>query len=346
MDRIQSRSPYIVEVTDTNLTSCVVEFFIFTGIYATSRPATANYTLQVEAIDETCIFDISEFADDLLDIEFDGNYDSQMIWFDYRITKYISEVAQSPSAFVLKQCFGGYLYFEEGTQNESASEILTKTMITGNTFYRPEGEFFYLPFFDAGPTTVNYKIDGVTVDTENFTGTLDSSLKIAYVEPTNSGVPSTDVNEVVIAGTSFYLKSLTCSKHDAHKVTFINKWGALQDIWFIGKSSLKIKTDSTSMYRRNTLVGDSYSINEHTSINQVKNGKQTLKVTTGFVSENYNDVIKELSLSRKVWINYNGNTLPVNVKTETIDFKTSLNDKLVEYSMELEFSFDVTNNIR
>ena len=68
MNKAQSRSPYIVTHTNTNLTSIIVELFLYTGTRITSRPANATFTLQVEALNEVCTFDIAEFADDFMEL--------------------------------------------------------------------------------------------------------------------------------------------------------------------------------------------------------------------------------------------------------------------------------------
>ena len=55
-------------------------------------------------------------------------------------------------------------------------------------------------------------------------------------------------------------------------------------------------------------------------------------------------------LSEKVWITNIIETgeqvLPINVKTSNITYKTSLNDRLVEYTFDFENSYNVINNIR
>jgi hypothetical protein len=38
--------------------------------------------------------------------------------------------------------------------------------------------------------------------------------------------------------------------------------------------------------------------------------------------------------------------IPVKVKTSTVAFKTSVNDRLIEYTIEFEEAFDYINNIR
>ena len=42
----------------------------------------------------------------------------------------------------------------------------------------------------------------------------------------------------------------------------------------------------------------------------------------------------------------NDNVLPINIKTSSINYKTSLNDKLVEYTIDFDRSYNVINNVR
>jgi hypothetical protein len=55
-------------------------------------------------------------------------------------------------------------------------------------------------------------------------------------------------------------------------------------------------------------------------------------------------------LSEKVWVTNVKEgveqVLPINVTTSDMTYKTSLNDKLVEYTIEFENSYDTINNIR
>jgi hypothetical protein len=41
-----------------------------------------------------------------------------------------------------------------------------------------------------------------------------------------------------------------------------------------------------------------------------------------------------------------GNVLPVNVSDSSFSYKTSLNDKLINYTIKIDFAFDTINNIR
>jgi hypothetical protein len=70
-------------------------------------------------------------------------------------------------------------------------------------------------------------------------------------------------------------------------------------------------------------------------------------LSTGFVSEDYNEPIKELMLSEKVWmVTPESEIIPVNVTTSEATFRTSLNDKMVEYQIGFEYAYDAINNVR
>ena len=56
--------------------------------------------------------------------------------------------------------------------------------------------------------------------------------------------------------------------------------------------------------------------------------------------------IEELFLTENAWINFEGKVLPIIPTTKSMTFKTSLNDRLTDYTIDFDFSFDKINNIR
>ena len=59
-----------------------------------------------------------------------------------------------------------------------------------------------------------------------------------------------------------------------------------------------------------------------------------------------NSTIEEMFLSENVWIRYENKTLPVLPKSKSLAYKTVLNDKLINYTVELEFAFTKINSVR
>jgi len=69
-------------------------------------------------------------------------------------------------------------------------------------------------------------------------------------------------------------------------------------------------------------------------------------MNTGFIKENMNQTIEELFYSENVYIRYENKTLAVIPKSKSLQYKTSLNDKLINYTVDFDFAFDRINNVR
>ena len=145
------------------------------------------------------------------------------------------------------------------------------------------------------------------------------------------------------------VETLQECKYEPKKVTFINKFGVLQDMYFFKKAVEKINVKKES-YKSNILSGNTYDRSNHVYRDFNLVGKESVTLSSGFLSEEYNEVFKQMMLSEKVWVTniteYGEQVLPINVKTSNITYKTSLNNKLVEYTIEFDKSFDTINNIR
>ena len=61
--------------------------------------------------------------------------------------------------------------------------------------------------------------------------------------------------------------------------------------------------------------------------------------------EGYNAVIEDIMLSEYVWLLSGVVIRPVTVMTSSLTKKTSLNDKLIQYTLEVEEANDIINNI-
>ena len=76
------------------------------------------------------------------------------------------------------------------------------------------------------------------------------------------------------------------------------------------------------------------------------NAKTKLTLNSGYVLEESNKTIEELFLSKNVWIRFEDKTLPVIPTSKNFTFKTSLNDKLINHTIDFEFAFNKINNVR
>ena len=77
------------------------------------------------------------------------------------------------------------------------------------------------------------------------------------------------------------------------------------------------------------------------------NATESVSLNTGFVSELTNVYFEELMVSEYIWLTDSTNTIyPVNLKDSSFTYKTGLNDRLINYTMNFEKSFSLVNNIR
>jgi hypothetical protein len=177
-----------------------------------------------------------------------------------------------------------------------------------------------------------------------FLGTMDNvSIKEVYEVAKISVTSSSKVRERNV-------KQVEDCKFTPHKVTFVNKNGVLDDMYFFKKSTNSMTTKREN-YKGNTIKADNtYSINQHNKVDFNITANSMVKLSSGFLNESSNEKFKQLLLSEKVWITRTFKNselvLPINIKTNDISYKTSLNNRLVEYSIEFNDSYNAINNIR
>lgn len=393
--KINIRSPYYIKTTPTSgtLSSASMSLYIYTGILTTNKPASAQYTITKTPIGSNnfVVFEVGELVRDYLDIEFNGEYDSQTVWVESDITITKSDTSTEPdnTNYI---AFDGYGYFEDGINPE-----LSKTYLQSNyKIFRLDDQNVRIPVFTedtdsvsflykgevkrvqsvSSSTNTNAQIEYITVSGSDNTdtykervladgGTLeDNSLLDAFLDSVDIGLVDelyinsllgTEVNEdgdTVNNYKTEVIKIVTepCTKYEPYKVTFVNKFGALQDMWFSLKSTESLNTTGET-YKAN--VVDFSTLTYATYKPQVaqynKLGKESITLNTNYISEDYNEVIKQLMMSEQVWLTKLTDTeevLAVIPKTQNVTYKTSLNDRLVQYTVDFDYAFDKINTVR
>lgn len=370
MAKINIRSPYFITVDTNNITSAVLDLYIYTGTRVATMDA-ITYSLESDAYNAKVVFEISQFIGDYLDVNFDGSYDSQVLWVNYQITESINSVAQTPNAVVQSVAFDGYGFFEDGANPQLSDRLLQ----SNTTMYVYDANYFYIPIQQDNLTKVDLKYKGSIIDTQTFSATTDSSDVIRYVSYTNPSVcdgtvdylfqdrnsflfedlnvfvfDNTEmIDEILITYSDAQTQSITINtveegKYTPYRLTFVNKFGALQSVWMFKRSDLRMQIESEK-YRSFLYDGSNYDISQHQYRNLGVSAKQSISLSSGFYPEEHNQVFEQLLLSEKIWIDYEGNILPVNIKSKEMSYKTRLNDKLIDYKFEFDFAFDKINQV-
>jgi len=155
------------------------------------------------------------------------------------------------------------------------------------------------------------------------------------------------------------IQRIDCTKYgDGRMITFINKFGVIQDLWFFLKRVKSINRTNESFQSNtltNTTATSAPSYSKENAPKKLFNtqAKQKRVLSSGYYPEGANGFFEQLLLSEYVWIraerpDFYGTyrTIPVTVKTSSMAYKTKLNDRLIEYTIEFEDAFDYINNIR
>jgi len=369
MAKINVRSPYYVYLNESNLESAILSLWIYTGTQGTSRPVTPTYILNSNAVNFTVNFEIAELVRDFMNYNAE-DYETEIVWVDYQIRKDVAGLSID-LPIVLNRGFYGYGYFQEGVNPQNDNGLLQSNL----TVVKLDDAPVVLPIDISKVTSVDYYYENELIYAESFTPTNLSATQIKYVK--NSLSVNDYKNRVLQDGGTFEgniclnefvgeyeifsidtvyisstegvsivkLENISECKYEPYKLSFINKFGALQNLWFFKRSNKQLST-KTEDFKRNTLVANSYAFDKHQQKSLYKIGNEKMDLNTGFYPEEYNEVFKQMQLSEDCWIEINNVVLPVNVSDSSFSYKTSLNDKLINYNIKIDFAFDTINNIR
>ena len=320
-----------------------LDLYIYDGL-VTDIPSEPQYQIKKQRIDthNNITLEIGELIRDYLSVYFNDDYISYTKWARAVVTYFDNSdhpfTYDNPKVFEYI-AFDGYGFCEDGTN----PELQRHALISSNNIYIPENTAGKFPIFAEG-------VGKVTIDSTDtqITDSGNTNQKIQYISiPANS-------NEIKVYDTddTTLLKTVSITnvcepKFTPYKITFVNKYGAFEDLYMFKKTTEQLNVTS-DLYKRNTIANSTatYNTSEGQRSRYNVNGVTNIKLNTGFIIEDMNTTIEELFLSENVWIRYENKTLPILPKSQSLDFKTSLNDKLINYTIDFEFAFDKINNVR
>ena len=283
-------------------------------------------------------FEIAELVRDYLDITWTYNSTAQSVTVVTVLTNYAGlngtgSVVGNTQTYT-DSGFEAFGYYEEGSNPvipfASGSQWLVAPNVLGGgrwQIYVPELTTGYVSYYSTTTGTItsyNYNAASTSLSAES------NYLTINRIE---------------------------CTKYEPIKVMFINRYGVQQDLWFFLKEAKSV-TRKNESYQSNTLETPEDEFAQYTVQNAPTKlfntqAKQKRVLSSGYYPESANGFFEQLILSEYVWIraervDYNGTyrTIPVTVKTSSMAYKTKLNDRLIEYTIEFEDAFDYINNIR
>lgn len=324
MANIGVRSPYFIYYQETGTTNGLPAAY---GTLRITIGSTEPYSI-TKYTGTSFLLDIAELIRDFVNPYYTGEITTAAaarITFSYSLQFY-NEAGDAVGAEKVNthSALDGYNYFHEGNtidSNESGFLVENSTvLLSGPVIWYPAntaGKFIYVDAAGA-------------------------------LQPQNFGVDDTQVT--MFAGTAnetiVYIRRLQCTKYNANKLVFINKYGVLQEMWFTAKSTESIAVRGDKY--KSGFVSANGAINRfrHQRVDYNRNGQISYTLNTTYICEGVTRYIEELLLSEQVWLQLDGTFYPVNVTTSSVQYKNSVNDKLVNYTIEVEEANDLISTVR
>ena len=75
------------------------------------------------------------------------------------------------------------------------------------------------------------------------------------------------------------------------------------------------------------------------------NGSKSIIVNTGFVDESFSLLLEEIMLSESIVLIIDDVYTPVTIQTNQVEFKKSVNDKLINYTLTFDFAYNELNDV-
>lgn len=351
---IFARSPHIISVAEILNTGSKIELFLWNG--TGSAPASPQYTLSKLIVATNNIkteYNISPYIREY--INFNTRQQPFNAWAASNISQYVNVKVKRyklvSGTYTLLDTidykgYDGYGYYEQGFNPSLNYDIL-----------HDEGTFNYL-YDGLSPSVFNNRRAGFImvrtgtsykaryrnlVTGAEFTQALTNNAVIDVLRVYQSYYSSGNVLEILDTGdaviwSATFIPNQNC-KYEEVLCDFVNKYGCWQRTYFYAASNDTLTVDSQeynllqTSTNYNTIQGQRQLFNN--------NGKKSIKVNTDWVTEDYKELLRQIMLSEKIIIN----DYPAKLNSKSTELFKNINTKMINYSLEFEFAFDVINSV-
>ena len=104
-------------------------------------------------------------------------------------------------------------------------------------------------------------------------------------------------------------------------------------------------TTKHDTFVNNYITAGNYDTTRHQYQKLNVTAKDKIKTNSGYILEAENEIYKELLQSETVYFYEDAKLIPVNLTNSSLDFKTQLDDKLFNYSLDFEYAYNVIQNV-
>lgn len=330
MKKIFVRSPYFIEVDEVDQLEVKLEVYLWNK--GTTEPTTPTYSITEKvpsALQTKISLNVSNYAKDFIKpiapvTISEPTEENTNTWCYMRVVSYSDDVEVADETFV---CLNGYNAYSVG-YNYSTTDAVVPLV---NTDIKLTHNKYVDCWIDESEVITYSWVFGLSeYDIDSDGGVW--KLPIDY----------SNENYLYTGATTFFniVSNEVCEpKYTPIICSFINRFGGWQFLTFFKANSQSIDVSSKDF----NLLPNSVDYNVLQGQKQRFNfqGKQKIKCNTGWVEENYSNLIQDLLLSEIVLLD----SKPAIVKSQSFDIKTNLKDKNINYEIEFEYNYGLINDV-
>ena len=350
---IKTRSPYFIEVDETGQIGSKIELFIWNngqteptvGIILAKPIPSAT---QLKNSYNISMF-LTEFINNISTLDSVNNLSVNVKVKRYKETAVNTYTLLDTISYVAVEGYVNYMGGYNQASDEVGFTLLANKDININydrSISYPYANVFIQNIDVANDVTATYTdLSGANATVVDYSTNYNILVKVPYTlsnaSYNNGNILSIKYYEsnVLIRTVTMTVLPIEVCKYDPVVCSFINRFGGWQSLTFFKVQINMIETSKTAFKMLPSAVDYNPLKGQNKSFNI--NGMQSVKLNTGFVPENYSDLIQDLLLSETILLDGK----PAQVKTTSNTVKTSLQDRNINYEIDFSYSFDLINNV-
>lgn len=354
MANIFTRSPYIIRIAESGQNGSKVELFISNTTTFTGTPQYTLSKLIPASNNIETLYDISSYIQEYISHNAcSTSGDAQVVtptsqYANVRVKRYklvgSTYSATATDAQVDYKAFNGYGYYEDNVNFD-----------LGDYGLNGVPNHYYLPTEYAGKIRINVGANFTVRYTNLSTGTpttlvLGATANVFDIPRVRTAnVNNGNIVEILNASSvpqaAYTFLPIEECKYTPVIIDFVNRYGAWQREFFFKASNDNFSVENTEYNLMQTFT----TVSNVTTYNALEgqretfntNGKKSIKVNTGWVYEDWKEVLKQIMLSERILIN----DKPAKINSKSTELFKSINTKQINYTLDFEFTYDVINSV-
>jgi len=337
MKKIFIRSPYFIQINESNQLGSKVELYLYSK--SDGMPILPTYTLSKKIATNTQrenTYNISNYAKEFINpiktyTTTVPAEEDELTWC-YCVVKRYTELTLNTYTLLSTEtfvCLNGYTEYIDGYNNDDDEDVLPLFNTSIKKYVKNYTSSYVNVFLEDG----NYDVDnGTTVETFSVS---EASMYRILISSNFIQINKDGFGTLI----EFNAEELCEPKYTPVVCTFINRFGGWEFLTFFKANKTSIDVE----YKKFDLSPENVNYNRYLGVSKTFNqqGKQKITCNTGWVDENYFDLIQDLLLSQTVLLD----NIPVIVKSQSSDKKTYLREKNINYTIDFEYAYGLINDV-